>query len=413
MRGTWTLTVHDDSGPGTSILSSWGLKLTAAKPTPVAKRTRTGSAPKFFKATNAANLAIPDAVNAIPIDVFTPVTSTITIPPRFGGRVVGDVNVTGITTTGSAAGAANQLAGYLVAPNGRKILLFDSFGGQSLGPWTFDDDTRLAACDSPAPMCADPDTVLTWPFAGTSNLLGPGAETGPLAKLNGVPMAGDWKLVVQDANDPLTSTLNSWGLEVTAAKPVRGAKPAKKSKRKQKSSLAVTKAVGLPIPQDAPVGPSVPVRSTITVSDKAFKGKTVGDLNVTGISTSGSAASAANDLVAKLTAPNGRTVQLFSNYGGTSISLGPWTLDDDVAVSACISDLPAECSPPFGLLPPFAGTSDLLFLGTANTGPLSVFNGSPIRGTWTFAVHDNSPAATTSILNSWGLQIAVAKPIAG
>lgn len=416
MRGSWTLAVHDFSGATTtSILSSWGLKLTAAKPTPVAPRKRTGNSPSFFKATNSASLAIPDETAA---DVVTPVTSTITIPPSFSGRVVGDVNVTGITTSGSAAGAANELEAYLVTPNGRLIILFSAFGDQSLGPWTFDDDTRRSVCDSATPTCADPDATLTFPFAGTSNLLGPGGEIGPLAKLNGLPMAGEWKLIVQDVVNARTSTLNSWGLEVTAAKPVKGGKPAasasaaakKKGKKKQKASLAITKAVGQPVPQDSPAGASVPVRSAITISDKAFKGKTVGDLNVTGISTSGSTTSAANDLVAKLTAPNGRTVQLFTGAG--DVSLGPWTLDDDVGVSACDSTVPGDCPPPFTLPRPFAGTTNLLFLGADNTGPLSVFNGSPIRGTWTFTVFDDSGPATTSTFNSWGLKITATKPLA-
>ncbi len=348
-------------------------------------------------------------------------TSTITVPKSFAGRVVGDVNVTGIRTTGIGANAGEDIFAYLIAPNGRLIELFEAVDGVSFGGWTLDDDTQAGICNNPTPTCADPDSDLTRPYSGTSHLpFDNSGDTGPLSKLNGVPMAGTWKLLIADADTEGTNVLNSWGLQITPAKPIAAPKPAAKKgagaaakgkKGKQKKSVSVTRPVGQAVPQTTPGTQSVPVISTIKINDKAFKGKTVGDLNVTGISTSGSAVSAANDLIGKLTGPNGRTTRLFISKG--DVSLGPWTLDDDTPVSACDDALASDCGPPFDLAGPFAGTTNLLFTGEAETGPLSVFNGSPINGTWTFTVADVSGPTTTSTFNSWGLKIAVAKPITG
>lgn len=420
MRGKWTLTVYDDSGATTTnTFVSWGLKVTAAKPTAaLATAKKKGKSPGVFQKTNATALALPNFV--LP-NTTTPVTSTITVPKSFAGRVVGDVNVTGIRTTGTGVQAAEDIVAYLIAPNGRLIELFEGVDGVSFGGWTLDDDTQTAICDNPTPTCPDPDSDLIVPFAGTSHLpFDSTGDTGPLSKLNGVPMAGTWKLLIADADTGGTSVLNSWGLRITPAKPIAAPKPAGKKaagaaakgkKGKKKTSVSVTKPVGQAVPNNTAGTQSVPVISTIKVNDKAFKGKTVGDLNVTGISTSGSNTSAANDLIGKLTGPNGRTTRLFISKG--DVSLGPWTLDDDTPVSACDNALPSDCGPPFDISGPFAGTTNLLFTGETETGPLSVFNGSPINGTWTFTVADVSGPMTTSTFNSWGLKLTVAKPIAG
>jgi hypothetical protein len=138
--------------------------------------------------------------------------------------VVGDVNVTGIQTTGSADGAANDLAFRLTAPNGQGVILLGSsfLDGASIGPLTFDDDTFTEICYSNPPCQWAPQT-LNPPFAGTANLLFNGAAgTGPLAQLNGGPMQGAWTLSVWDEQSiGQTSTLNGWGLQITARSPVR------------------------------------------------------------------------------------------------------------------------------------------------------------------------------------------------
>jgi hypothetical protein len=185
-----------------------------------AKKGKKPKVARFFQQSISPNAAIPNAPAAP--GPSTPVRSTITVGKKFNGRVVGDVNVTGITTTGSADGAAGDLAFRITAPNGQGVTLLGSFlEGASIGPLTFDDDTFTEICYS-NPPCQWAPQMLNAPYAGTANLLFNGsAGTGPLAQLNGVAMRGAWTLVVWDEAGPaLTSTLNSWGLQITAKKPV-------------------------------------------------------------------------------------------------------------------------------------------------------------------------------------------------
>jgi hypothetical protein len=93
------------------------------------------------------------------------------------------------------------------------------------------------------------------------------------------------------------------------------------------------------------------------------------------------------------------------------VSIGPLTLDDDTPTSIC-DDTTLTCEDPNAtLLQPFAGTANLLNFRSGDSGPLSVFNGIPMRGTWTFRIWDNSTPGTTSVLNKWGLQITAARPV--
>jgi hypothetical protein len=163
------------------------------------------------------------------------------------------------------------------------------------------------------------------------------------------------------------------------------------------------------IPQAPPSGPSTPVNSTITVGKK-FKGRVVGDVNVTGIKTTGSGGDAAADLVMRLIAPNGQAVTLLGSGFLEGADIGPLTFDDDVFVEICYSNPPCAWAPQT-LNAPYAGTASLLYNGAAGSGPLAQLNGSTMRGTWTFQVWDEDGPTTTSTLNSWGLQITARKPL--
>jgi hypothetical protein len=159
----------------------------------------------------------------------TPVVSTITVGKKFKGKTVADVNVTGLQTTGSGGGAADDLFFKLTSPNGRTIQLIGSFfvgggiGDQSIGPFTIDDDSPVSICDSDTLNCRDPAQTLIRPFAGTANELGLGGQgTGGLKSFRGVGMKGPWTLTVFDTDNAgnTTSVFNSWGLQITAQKPV-------------------------------------------------------------------------------------------------------------------------------------------------------------------------------------------------
>ena len=184
------------------------------------------------------------------------------------------------------------------------------------------------------------------------------------------------------------------------------------AKKKHKKSPNVFRASLSPnaaIP-DGPAtsGSATPVVSSVTVGKK-FKGKTVGDVNVTGIQTTGNNTNSASDLEFRLSAPSGRGL-LIIDGGLQGASIGPLTLDDNTFQSICFSTTPCTYAPQT-LNPPYAGTSNLLFVGSGMNGALSRFNGLPMRGTWTLTVWDNDNDGDTSVLNSWGLQITAEKPV--
>lgn len=190
---------------------------------------REGSTTKTFRATKTANATVPDAIPGGARS--TPLRSTIIVPKKaYWGKVVGDVNVTGVRTTGSVPGAADDLFVSLTAPSGRTIDIFTRLGDQSLGPWTIDDDTATSVCPQPvANPCPDSTRTLHPPFAGTANSIwnfaGQFPTNGAMASFNRVRMRGKWTLQVSDlspSGDLLsgTSVLDAWGLEIAPAKPV-------------------------------------------------------------------------------------------------------------------------------------------------------------------------------------------------
>lgn len=176
-----------------------------AKPTPVTSTVNT---------TKSVGQLVPDR-GPLATDRWGQLSSTIDVPVTGKAKFVTDVNVT-VQTTGSAAGAANDVVARLSAPNGRTITLFTNLGDAtltSIGPYKMDDDTATTICDFPAAMtpCLDPDANLNRPFAGTAQ-----AEGGPvLGGFNWAPMKGTWTLKLFDTANTLTSTFTSWTLEVS------------------------------------------------------------------------------------------------------------------------------------------------------------------------------------------------------
>jgi hypothetical protein len=186
-----------------------------------AKKRKKGKV-SVFAASVAPSAAIPDRPPNPGREV--PAVSTITIGKKFKGKTVGDVNVTGIKTTGTGAIAARDLSMSLSSPSGKFVLLEGTaLSGTSIGPLTFDDDTRQSICPSPTLTCADPDSTLVEPFAGTANMFGLAqGDTAPLSNFNGGSMKGTWTFRIWDNNNNgQTSVLNAWGLQITAERPVK------------------------------------------------------------------------------------------------------------------------------------------------------------------------------------------------
>jgi subtilisin-like proprotein convertase family protein len=190
------------------------LGLPAAAPAKKGKKNA-----NVFSHQQTVNLAIPDHAAGMNPPPSVPLVSTIQVPKRFKGKVVKDLNVTGIQTTGGPGNAAGDLTAYLTAPNGHTIVLLSGIGAASIGPLTIDDDTTVSICNStPATPCSDPLQSLYQPFAGTANTIynafGGFPTSSPLAGFNGLKLKGTWTLTVVDNVSPRTSVLNHWGLRI-------------------------------------------------------------------------------------------------------------------------------------------------------------------------------------------------------
>jgi hypothetical protein len=169
-----------------------------------AKRQNSGRA----RITKEVNLTIPNRVMGGP---WGQLRSTIEVPKKYKGLIIGDVNVT-FQALGSSAESAEDLFVRVSAPNGNTVNLFDGGLGQNVGPLTLDDETRVQFCNDPTPPCADPDDTLGPPYFGTARPI------ESLSHLNDGKMRGVWTLSAFDtsAMGLDTNTLGSWTLDVTA-----------------------------------------------------------------------------------------------------------------------------------------------------------------------------------------------------
>jgi hypothetical protein len=205
----------------------------------------------------------------------------------------------------------------------------------------------------------------------------------------------------------ITSTALALALvcALALAGPAQAAK--KKGKKKGGNAATVTKTTGAAIPDF--VGPAaIPLDTVLEVGGKAFKGKVVSDVNIT-VQTTGNVAGAANDLLARLSAPSGRSTNLFTSVGGNQASIGPFTMDDDTRTLACNSATPNFCAnnDPFAtLLQPFAGRA----AGFANGAyfGLNRFYGVQMRGPWILSIWDNGGVGQLSTLTRATLEVRAA-----
>jgi hypothetical protein len=188
-------------------------------------------------------------------------------------------------------------------------------------------------------------------------------------------------VVVAVACSALLSGLVAGGV-ATAAKKKRGAGTAKVANQKSRA-----------IP-DAIVGGGIwGALATPLRVGKQFKGRRVDDVRLT-VRTTGLAVGSASDLLFRLTAPNGRTIDIAAVFDGQSI--GPLTVTPNSRTRICNASPPPCSDPDATLFPPYFGT-----LGDPN---LALLQGAPVSGRWVVTVYDQSNG-NLSTLNSVGLVI--------
>jgi hypothetical protein len=180
-----------------------------------------------------------------------------------------------------------------------------------------------------------------------------------------------------------------------------------KKKGKSGGTATVTRAVNAAIP-DAVGNTRGLLISTIDIGGKRFKGTRVRDVNVT-VQTAGAISTSAQDLQARLTAPNGATSWLFAGLSGQSI--GPLTLDDQSPTFLNIDSVPQD-NTPGSLAVPYAGTAQPDCLEARGGCPLGVMNDTPAGGRWTLRIYDISGATPgrTSALSFWRLRVVAGAP---
>jgi hypothetical protein len=178
--------------------------------------------------------------------------------------------------------------------------------------------------------------------------------------------------------------------------------------KKKKSKVAVvTVSPNAAIPDQAADTPTTnPPYGQLAVPlviGKKFKGKSVGDVQLT-LQTTGLAADSASSLFFRLTAPNGLT-QVVDSNGFSGQSIGPLTLTANSPVRTCNTfggpPPPPPCADPDATLnPPYQGIA-----GDSN---LAYFRGLKMRGTWTLTAYDGINL-DTSVLNLVSLRITPQK----
>jgi hypothetical protein len=167
----------------------------------------------------------------------------------------------------------------------------------------------------------------------------------------------------------------------------------------------VGKSVKKAIPDAIGNGSDKTLDGKIAVPLKVKRAGRIGNVSVT-IQTTGLAASAASELGAKVSSPDGTTVELFEGLAGQSI--GPLTLKPNSPIEIC-SFNPASTTPP----PPPCTDPDAKrnppYVGVAGLPALRLLSGGPMKGKWTVSLYDRgyagSSPAVTSILNSVKLAV--------
>jgi subtilisin-like proprotein convertase family protein len=248
-----------------------------------------------------------------------------------------------------------DLTATLVSPNGTSVVLFSNVGAPNVGNFTntqFDDSSNPAGTTSIA--------AGTPPFTGTFITQGEvaGDPTSGLNAFNGLQSGGNWTLNIITSNSATTGTLLNWSLFLPKTQ-----------------TFHYTQSTAAPIR-----GPNV-TNSVINVPDSFLVQNVTAQLSITYPNDP--------DLTAKLIAPDGTTVLLFSNVGQSSGSKANFTdtIFDDSA-STNITQASA----------PFFSTFQ-----TEDVG-LSALNLLQAHGAWTLQITSSAAGVIGSLVN-WSLTL--------
>jgi hypothetical protein len=188
---------------------------------------------------------------------------------------------------------------------------------------------------------------------------------------------------------------------LAVAAPAAGAKKKGGKKKGSGGTVDITQVVNAPIPTrtTGPAAQDGVLTSTIVVSKKGMR---IRDVNATVQTLGTSGTTPADDLIARLVAPNGVHTFLFDDLDGfspaTDLSIGPLTLDDEA---------------PFDLGEGPPDNATMLFapwLGTAAPEtPLFPLDNGPVSGTWRLDIFDDTSSGTSNLV-LWRLIVVTGRP---
>jgi hypothetical protein len=172
--------------------------------------------------------------------------------------------------------------------------------------------------------------------------------------------------------------------------------PALGAKKGGGGKVKVARTLNAPIPDGGPVGGLDGVLTSSVRLGKRYAGLRIRDVNVTVQTLGVTGVNPVGELQARLVAPSGSNVRLFTNLTTFMIptaSLGPLTLDDEARL-----DL-GQGSPedPTRLYGPWAGSA-------APEGQLWTLDGGPVRGTWALDLSDCCPNDISNLV-AWRLTV--------
>ncbi|HEY7154911.1 MAG TPA: S8 family serine peptidase [Gemmataceae bacterium] len=265
-------------------------------------------------------------------------SSTITVP---AGTTIGNIQV----KINASYPTDRELYIYLVAPNGKTIALVDNRGG------TGANFTNTLFSDSAATGISSGKA----PFSGTYR------PESPLSHLKGLSAGGTWRLMIRDSGGH-GGTLHNWSLTITSGSgSTTTTSPSSSPKTYTKSAASAIKPWGTTM-------------STINLP----AGTTLGNLQVRlNISFP-----ADGKLYIYLIAPNGRTLALVDQRGGTGANFTNTLFSDSAAKGIGAGKAPFD-----GAYRPESA--------------LSHFKGMNASGGWRLAIRNYSGSSGT--LRNWSL----------
>jgi subtilisin family serine protease len=294
--------------------------------------------------TNAAHAYTHSTATSI--KAWSTTTSTLTVP---AGTTIGNLQV----KINAAFPVDGNLYLYLVAPNGRTLALVDNRGGTgaNFSNTVFSDQASALIRAGKAP------------FSGTYR-----PETA-LSNFKGMNAGGTWRLMIKDSGGH-SGTLLNWSLIITPATSTGTTNTTSAAKTYTHSTATTIKAWGIAM---SPL--AVPAGTTI--------GNLLVRINI--------AYPADGKLYVYLIAPNGRTLALVDNRGGTGANFSNTVFSDQAATSITTGKAPFA-----GVYRPETSLNHFKGMSAGGTWRLAVRNYGGSSGTllnWSLIL---TPAATTS-----------------